>query len=59
VNAHQVPRRYLEPLVSTANDLAGRITCAPPAPAPVAPPVDKHGKHGKDHKHGKHGDGGD
>jgi hypothetical protein len=66
VNAHRVPRRYLEPLVSTANDLAGRITCTPP-PAVVAPSSDygkkdKHGKqdkHSKHGKHDKHGDGGD
>jgi hypothetical protein len=53
VNAHRVPRRYLEPLASTANDLAGRITCNPPAPS------DKPGKHEKHHKHDKHGGGGD
>jgi hypothetical protein len=62
VNAHRVPRRYLEPLVSTANDLAGRITCTPPAPV-VTPSGDngKQDKHGKHHKHDKHGggDGGD
>jgi hypothetical protein len=62
VNTHQVPRRYLEPLVSTANDLAGRITCTPPAPV-VTPSGDngKQDKHGKHHKHDKHGggDGGD
>jgi hypothetical protein len=52
VNAHQVPRRYLEPLVSTANDLAGRITCNPPV-------VTTDNKPGKHHKHGDHGDGGD
>jgi hypothetical protein len=56
-----VPRRYLEPLVSTANDLAGRITCNPPAPVVIPrakhdkpdkkPPHDK-----KPPKHGKHGD---
>jgi hypothetical protein len=56
VNAHRVPRRYLEPLVSTANDLAGRITCTPPAPVVVPP--EKHTKHDKHHGHGKHGDGG-
>ena len=54
VNAHRVPRRYLEPLVSTANDLAGRITCTPP-PTPVVTPSGRHDKH---HGHGKHGDGG-
>jgi hypothetical protein len=53
VNSRRVPRRYLEPLVSTANDLAGRITCNPPAPS------DKPGKHEKHHKHDKHGGGGD
>jgi hypothetical protein len=56
VNAHRVPRRYLEPLVSTANDLAARITCTPPAPAPApTPPPEKHGKPPKHDKHGKHG----
>jgi hypothetical protein len=54
VNARRVPRRYLEPLVSTVNDLAGRITCTPPAP--VVTKKHDNGKHGK---HGKHGDGGD
>jgi hypothetical protein len=62
VNAHRVPRRYLEQLVSTTNDLAGRITCTPP-PAPVVarPAKHEHPKppkppkpHGHD-KHGKHG----
>jgi hypothetical protein len=55
VNAHRVPRRYLEPLVSTANDLAARITCTPPAPAPAPTPPEKHGKPPKHEKHGKHG----
>jgi hypothetical protein len=51
VNAHQVPRRYLEPLVSTTNDLAGRIACTPQGPP------DKHDKHDKKPaRHGKHGD---
>jgi hypothetical protein len=74
VNAHRVPRRYLEPLVSTANDLAGRIVCTPPAPAPapVVPAGDTHDEHDNGHgkhgghdkppghdKHGKHGKGGD
>jgi hypothetical protein len=65
VNAHRVPRRYLEPLVSTANDLAARITCTPPAPAVVVtpPPSDQQGNQGDNGKHGKHGkhgkDGGD
>jgi hypothetical protein len=53
VNSRRVPRRYLEPLVSTANDLAGRITCTPPAPTP------KQDKHDKHHKHDKHGGEGD
>jgi hypothetical protein len=52
VNANRIPRRYLEPLVSTTNDLAGRITCTPPAP--VVTPGDKHDKHDKAKKHGKH-----
>ena len=51
VNAHRIPRRFLEPLSSGVNDLAAQITCTPP-PAPK-----EKGK-GKDHK--KHGDkGGD
>ena len=65
VNARRVPQRFLEPLGSGVNDLAGRITCTPP-PAPVATPTPapaprprpgstrkkpkhEHGKH-----HGKH-----
>jgi hypothetical protein len=56
VNAHRVPRRYLEPLVSTANDLAGRITCTPPAPVVSS----DNGKHWYKHDHGNHnGNGGD
>jgi hypothetical protein len=58
VNARRVPRRYLEPLVSTVNDLAGRITCTPPAPV-VTKKKDEHAKPHKHDKHGKHGDGGD
>jgi hypothetical protein len=55
VNANRVPRRYLEPLVSTANDLAGRIACTPPAPVVTrSDEHDKHGKHDKPKKHGKH-----
>jgi hypothetical protein len=64
-NAHRVPRRYLEQLLGTANDLAGRIHCTPPAPPPVVV-VTTHGhghaKHAKPPKHGKHGkneEGGD
>ena len=53
VNAHQVPRRYLEPLVATANDLAGRITCTPPAPDVKPKKPDEHHKHDKHDKHGK------
>jgi hypothetical protein len=54
VNSHQVPHRYLEPLVSTANDLAGRITCNPPAPAVKPAKPANHEK--KPPKHGKHED---
>jgi hypothetical protein len=57
VNSHRVPVRYLEPLVSTANDLAGRITCTPPAPVVI--PSDKHDHHRKHDWHGDHGGGGD
>jgi hypothetical protein len=54
VNAHRVPPRFQEPLQSAVNDLAARITCTPPAPAPAPP------EHGRGHgKHGKHGDQGD
>jgi hypothetical protein len=60
VNRGQIPGPLLEPLTSSANDLAARITCTPPAPAA------KPKKHGKGHDHGKHkrkhgkgGDGGD
>jgi hypothetical protein len=52
VNEHRVPRRFLEPLASGVNDLAGRITCTP------APEEPKHEKP-KHHGHGKHGEGRD
>jgi hypothetical protein len=59
VNRRQIPGPLLEPLTSSANGLAARITCTPPAPA--AKPKE-HGKghdHGKhERKHPKHGDGG-
>jgi hypothetical protein len=58
VNAHRIPRRYLEPLVSTANDLAGRITCTPPAVVTTGDNNYGYGKHDKHKKHDKHGDGG-
>ena len=48
VNAHQVPRRYLAPLVATANDLAGRIACTPAPVVTTHGQSDKHGKHGGD-----------
>jgi hypothetical protein len=61
VNAHRVPRRYLEPLVSTANDLAGRITCTPPVVVVTrGGRQDGYGKHhgrGERHGHGRHGGG--
>src|SRR3954467_9718318 len=38
VNAHRVPQRFLEPLGSGVNDLAGRITCTPPATTPTRAP---------------------
>jgi hypothetical protein len=59
VNDRRVPQRFQEPLVSAVNDLAGRITCVPPAPqpAPAAPPP-KHGHgHDKPPKHEHHGKG--
>jgi hypothetical protein len=50
VNAHRVPRRFLDPLTSGVNELAAQITCTPPsAPVPPAPEQKKHGKgHGHD-----------
>ena len=67
VNTHRVPRRFLESLVATTNDLVGRISCTPPAPAPAPAPAPvvsgngngKHDKPPKEHhgKHGKHGEG--
>jgi hypothetical protein len=47
VNAHRVPRRFLDPLTSGVNELASQITCTPP-PAPVPPGHEKK-KHGKGH----------
>ena len=47
VNAGQIARVFQEPLLATANDVAGRITCNP------APPEKP--KHDK--KHDKHGGG--
>jgi hypothetical protein len=56
VNTRRLPHRFLEPLTSAVNDLAGRIRCVPP---PAPPPPREHG-HGKGHGHGKdNGDGGD
>jgi hypothetical protein len=60
VNAHRVPRRFLDPLTSGVNELASQIACTPtpapaPAPAPAPPPAHGHGHKGK---HGK-GEGGD
>ncbi len=51
VDGHQVPRRFVEPLVAAANDLVARIACTP------APVVTTHGKQGKNGKHGKNGGG--
>ena len=72
VQEHRVPQRFLEPLGSGVNDLAGRITCTlPPTPAPVQTPAPaaqpgaaKHDKKPKHHDHGEHegkhhGKGGD
>jgi hypothetical protein len=47
VNSHRIARRYLEPLMSAANALPGRIRCTPPAPLPTP---EKHG-HGHPHPH--------
>jgi len=49
VNARQIPSAFEEPLLATANDLTGRITCNPEKkPKPPKP----------EHKHDKHGGGG-
>jgi hypothetical protein len=53
VNAHRVPRRFLDPLTSGVNELASQIACTPP-PAPAPAPAHGHGHKGK---HGK-GEGG-
>src|SRR5712691_6422133 len=45
VNARQIARAFQEPLLATANDIAGRITCNP-APQKKPKYKDKHGKHG-------------
>jgi hypothetical protein len=69
VNEHRVPQRFLEPLGSGVNNLAGRITCTPPpAPAPAPAPAPHPGKtkhepkpkhEPKHHEHGKHRGKGD
>jgi hypothetical protein len=47
VNARQIARAFQEPLLATANDIAGRITCNPaPQKKPKPDHKDKHGKHG-------------
>lgn len=53
----RIGTRFQEPLTSAVNDLAGRITCTPPAPAPQPAPPGKHGR-GHAHGHDKHGDHG-
>jgi hypothetical protein len=56
VNERRIARRYLEPLVSTVNDLPGRISCA------VAPAMTKHdhrSKHDHGNQQGDQGGGGD
>ena len=55
VNARQVAHIFQEQLLATANDLAGRITCNPPAP-PQKHDKPKHGDHGGGG--GDHGGGG-
>jgi hypothetical protein len=53
VNRKQIPRPLLEPLTSSANDLAARITCTPlPPPAPSAEP--KPHEHRPKHEHKPH-----
>jgi hypothetical protein len=65
VNAHRVPRRFLEPLTSGVNELAARTACVPPpvVSKPAPPPRPPHGHdHPHDHGHGRghgHGEGGD
>jgi hypothetical protein len=56
VNDRQLPRRFLEPLTSAVNDLAGRITCTPP-PAATTPAADGRG-HGRGHGKGHGNDQG-
>jgi hypothetical protein len=59
VNAGRLPRRFLEPLTSAVNDLAGRITCAPPPATTTTPaPSPGHG-HGRGRGNGHGNDGGD
>ena len=57
VNAHRVPPRLLEPLSSGINDLAARITCAPPL-VPTAQGNGQGEGHGRGKGKGrqKHGD---
>jgi hypothetical protein len=51
----RVPRRYQEPIMTAANDIAGRIpACAPPPRKGPKPPGKKGPKH-KPPKHGPHG----
>jgi len=55
IGARAIPHAFQEQLLTTVDDLPGRITCNPAPAAPPAPP-DKHPKH--EHKHGDNGDGG-
>jgi hypothetical protein len=60
VNERRIAPRYLEPLVSTVNDLPDRISCTV-APAPAATKHDRKDKSKHDHgnKQGGQGSGGD
>jgi hypothetical protein len=60
VNRRQIPHALLEPLTSSANDLAARITCTPPVearPQPEPKPKPEHGPKPKPpkHEHRHHG----
>ena len=62
VNARRVAPRFQETLLSSVNDLAGRIGCTTAAPTPTPTvhgnPHESHG-HGHGQGHGKHGKGDD
>ena len=58
IQRRQIPARYQEPLLSSANSLAARLAACTPPP-PVEPDHD-HDKHkGKKKRHGEDGQGGE